>query len=230
MIYAMLIDPDPAIAAKQLQLIADHAEAGVAPHVDRLLPAIRASDANHLLTLLEMSMPALKELSYAQYKRFSHNAAQLITADQEVDIFEWVLHRVMTKELYPHFEGPQRYHGRIGDITKLAKEASKLLSMLASHGASATDSQLAAYNAGAAELGIDLPFAKQEKFDYKRMNETLAALRKLKPLAKPTLLKACATTVLTDSRISAHEGALLQGIAATLDCPLPPSIYASTQA
>jgi hypothetical protein len=33
--------------------------------------------------------------------------------------------------------------------------------------------------------------------------------------------------VLADQRVSAREGALLQGIAAALDCPLPPSIYAS---
>ena len=175
-------------------------------------------------------MPALKELSYSQYKRFSQNAAQLITADARVDVFEWVLHRVMTKELYPHFEGPQNYHGRIGDIRKVAKEASKLLSMLASHGHSNTDEQLTAYRQGARELGIDLPFAKQEGFDYQRMNEALAVLRKLKPLVKPTLLKACASTVLSDQQVTPSEGALLQGIAATLDCPLPPSIYTSRDA
>ena len=62
------------------------------------------------------------------------------------------------------------------------------------------------------------------------MNAALGNLRKLKPLVKPALLKACAATVLADGAVSADEGALLQGIAATLDCPLPPSIYRQTAA
>jgi len=230
LIYAMLIDPDERIAQQQLGFIAQQAEPGVPPHVTRLLPNVRTTDSAHLLTLLEMAMPALKELSHSQYKRFSRNAAQLITADAEVDVFEWVLHRVLTKELYPHFEGPQNYHGRISRIDKVADDAAKLLSILASHSHTDVQAQIQAYNVGARELGIDLPFAKQDRFDYQRMNAALGKLRKLKPLVKPTLLKACAATVLADGRVSADEGALLQGVAATLDCPLPPSIYRQTAA
>jgi len=230
LIYAMLIDSDPAIAQKQVALVVRQAEQGVAPHVTRLLDEVRNSDQAHLLTLLEMSMPALKELSYSQYKQFTQNASELITADDHVDVFEWVLHRVLVKELYPHFEGPQSYHGRIGNIAKVAEEAAKLLSIIASHSHTDTNAQLAAYAAGADELGIDAAFAKQERFDYQRMNNALAKLRKLKPLVKPTLIKACAATVLADGNVTAHEGALLQGVAATLDCPLPPSIYKQTAA
>ena len=35
----------------------------------------------------------------------------------------------------------------------------------------------------------------------------------------------CAATTTADGHVSALEGALLQGVAAALDCPLPPSIY-----
>ena len=64
LIYAMLIDPEEHIARAQLDLIARQAEPGVPPHVKRLLPSVKRSDHVHLLTLLEMAMPALKELSY----------------------------------------------------------------------------------------------------------------------------------------------------------------------
>ena len=39
------------------------------------------------------------------------------------------------------------------------------------------------------------------------------------------LIKACAAVALADGHVSGREGALLQGVAAALDCPLPPSIY-----
>ncbi len=226
LIYAMLINRDQDDASKhQLALINEHAETGVAPHVTRLLPAVRNSSSEHLLMLVEMSVPALKELSFSQYKTFTKNTAALITADKRVEIFEWVIHRVLTKHLHAHFEGPQNVHGRIGNINKLADDAAKLLSILASNSHQDTNEQLRAYNAGAAELGIRKPYSKQDSFDYQRLNNTLIKLRKLKPLAKPALLKACATCVLADNHVNAAEGALLQGIAATLDCPIPPSIY-----
>ena len=68
-------------------------------------------------------MPTLKELSYAQYKRFSANTAELIVFDQRVDIFEWVLHRVMTKDLYAHFERPHRSSGSYRVTAPLAARA-----------------------------------------------------------------------------------------------------------
>ncbi|MCR9259226.1 MAG: M48 family metallopeptidase [Pseudomonadaceae bacterium] len=226
LIYAMLINPQhDQVSERQLALIGEQAETGVAPHVTRLLPAVRNSTSGHLLMLVEMSVPALKELSFSQYKTFTKNTAALITADKRVEIFEWVIHRVLTKHLHAHFEGPQNVHGRIGNINKLADDAAKLLSILASHSHEDTNEQLRAYNAGAAELDIDKPYSKQDSFDYQRLNDTLVKLRKLKPLAKPALLKACATCVLADNHVNAAEGALLQGIAATLDCPIPPSIY-----
>ena len=226
LIYAMLINSDmDEISQKQMALIAERAETGVAPHVTRLLPAVRTSPSDQLLMLLEMSIPALKELSYAQYKTFSANIVALITADKRIDLFEWVIHSVLSKDLRGHFEGPKSAHGRIGNISKLADEASKLLSILASHSHSDTDQQLKAYAAGVAELGISRPFSKQDTFDYQRLDVALAQLRQLKPLVKPALLKACVKTVLQDSHVNAAEGALLHGIAATLDCPLPPSIY-----
>lgn len=229
LIYAMLVSRDiEDVAQKQLTLIAEQAEAGVPAHVIRLLPAVQASASQHLLMLVEMAIPALKELSHSQYKVFTANTIALITADQRVELFEWVVHRVLTKDLYGHFEGPQNVHGRIRNIQKVAEDAAKLLSILASHSHTDTDQQLKAYAAGADVLGLNEPFSKQDTFDYQRMNDALARLRKLKPLVKPALLKACASTVLADDRINDAEGALLHGIAATLDCPLPPSIYTQT--
>ncbi len=225
LIYAMLIDHDRQVADAQFATLNAQAEAGLSKHVAELRPLVAASDPTHLLTLLEQAMPALKELSTRQYKRFKDNAAALITADGHVDVFEWVLHRLLVKELQPHFEGPQRHHGRLRNIDRVAKEAGYLLSILASHSHHAPQEQLRAYQAGAQVLGLGEPFTKQEFFDYRRINAALGQLRKLRALSKPALIKACVATVTADGSIGTNEGALLQGIAATLDCPLPPSIY-----
>ena len=198
------------------------AERGVGNIVPPLYNQVRNLDELHLLTLLEMSIPALKELSTSQYRRFKQNCAQIITADGQVDLFEWVMHRILTKELHAHFERPSPSHGRIGNIDRVSDEAGQLLSILASHGHEDPNEALAAFNAGIDLLGIKSKFRAERHFDYERTNEALAKLRKLKPLIKPALLKACVATVSHDGQVTANERALLQGIAATIDCPLPP--------
>ena len=71
----------------------------------------------------------------------------------------------------------------------------------------------------------DIPYLLADDPNFSALNAALCKLRALRPLQKPRMIKACAATVLADGGASGRQGALLQGIAATLDCPLPPSIY-----
>ncbi|MFV2089410.1 MAG: hypothetical protein ACC642_02030, partial [Pseudomonadales bacterium] len=102
-----------------------------------------------------------------------------------------------------------------------------LLSTLSRFGQSNTASRAQAFNEGAKALELDLVFDASEDANFVRLNEAIRELRLLKPLVKPKLIKACAATALADGHISGTEGALLQGFAAALDCPLPPSIYSN---
>ena len=225
LVYCMLLDRDERIAVQQLRFIDRHAETGVPEHVRRLLESVQRTDRIHQLTLLELSVPALKTLSFNQYKTFSDNAARLITADGRVDLFEWVIHRLLVKDLHSHFEGGGPSHGRISRISKVSQDAGELLSVLASHSHDAPQAQSDAFQAGAVALEINEPFSKQAFFNYERTNEALAKLRQLRPLLKPKLIKACVATIMHDGHLNPEELALMQGIAATLDCPLPPTLY-----
>ncbi len=225
LIYAMLVQRDPETARLQWALLEAHAETGVPEHTRRLLAQVQATDPASRLALVSMAIPALKKLSQSQYQRFSQNTAHLITTDGTVELFEWVLHRVLTKELYAHFHGPQNHHGHIRRVGRVADEVAALLSIVANQGHDDSEVAQQAYLAGARALKLTQPFVREHQFDYQRLNAILGRLRKLKPLLKPTVLEACAITALHDQRISAAEGALLQGIAATLDCPMPASIY-----
>ena len=132
----------------------------------------------------------------------------------------------MTKELRPHFEGVRRVRARYRSTGNLQNECATLLSALARVGRDTIADQQAAYAEGALLLDNPLPMLTEADPNFVRLNDALDKLRRLKPLAKPKLIKALAATVLADGHITSREGALLHGVAATLDCPLPPSIYA----
>ena len=220
-VFAMLTTTEDAIGQQQLELLMRNCEAGMAQRVVHFSMQMRNASAPQKLTLLELSIPTLKTLSHRQYKQFMQTTAQLITADTQVDVFEWVLHRVLTKDLYGHFEGPQNYHGRIKNLARMHNEISQILSMIAVHGSSDPKAQIAAYTNAMTSLNMQGSANHLSTFDYEIMNAALGRLRKLTPLAKPALIKACVLAALHDGNINDDEYALLQGIAATLDCPLP---------
>jgi Zn-dependent protease with chaperone function len=226
LVHALVVDADSGSRQAQLARLDGHAEAGIREAVEMLLPAVARLDDPQRLTLLEMSLPALKTLSVEQYRAFSANLVALIKADQRIDLLEWVLHRLLVKELRPHFEGHKSRRARHGRLEAVADEAAELLGALAREGR-AVDAAGDAFAVGwqALELGAGQPRAPdQPDPNFSRLNRALAELRLLKPLQKPKLLKACAATVLADGQVSPRQAVLLQGVAATLDCPLPPTV------
>jgi hypothetical protein len=52
----------------------------------------------------------------------------------------------------------------------------------------------------------------------------MARLAKLSPMAKRTLLEACARTIDHDEKTSDVEIQILRGLAASISCPLGPSV------
>ena len=113
-------------------------------------------------------------------------------------------------------------------MEQVAGPAGVLLSTIARFGHEDPARQADAFSAGARALELTrrtLEFDPTDDPNFSRLNGAVSELAQLKPLSKPRLIKACAATATADGHVSGLEGALLQGIAAALDCPLPPSIY-----
>ena len=225
LIHALVLDDDAGARRQQLEHLDRHAEAGIRESLEMLMPEVRRCGPQQRLTLVELSLPALKTLSPQQYQTFTGNLIALIKADRRIDLLEWVLHRLLVKELKSHFEGPSRRRARYGRIERLAGETAELLSALARESDDPASAP-AAFAAGWEALGLDAvpPTASGEDANFARLNRALAELRLLKPLQLPKIIKACAAVALADGEASERQSALLQGIAATLDCPLPPTV------
>ena len=112
-------------------------------------------------------------MSKQQYQRFYDLIGKLIVADQSVDIFEWVAHRVLTQELYAHFVRPFRGSGRISRANKVQKQVGLVLSLLATLGSSSDDERRpvanwpidAASHTGAAGQSM----TRLDYFDYREL-------------------------------------------------------------
>lgn len=225
MIYSLLLAPDRDLLATQMTLLAERAEPGVPELILDLRTAQTRLPAGQRLALLQLAMPALKSLSEAQFRRFIATLAALIRSDGSIHAFEWVLHQVLLKELRPHFEGVRRRSAGQKSLSALAPAAATLLSTVARAGQDDSEAARAAFAAAAAAIDIKAgSFETEDDPNMARLSAAMRQLRDLHPLSQPRLLKACIQCVLHNGRIQDSERDLLHGVAAALDCPLPPLV------
>ncbi|GGY62600.1 Zn-dependent protease [Cellvibrio zantedeschiae] len=175
------------------------------------------------LPLLELSLPALKNLSTQQYELFRSAMSHVIHADEHIDLIEWSFFKIITHNLEP-----KKSAHRLVDLTQLKNEACTLLSVIANAGANSASNAQAAFNKSKSIIGFD-DLQLMNESDYNMMDLDLAInrLNCVKPLQKPKLLKAMSQCVLADQEITVVEAELFRAIADALDCPVPPLIVAS---
>jgi hypothetical protein len=184
------------------------------------VPAINQLDVRARLPLVDMSLPALRALSPAQYADFVKSFVQLVEADQQLALFEWALHQILLRHLRPQFESvrpePIKYYG----LQRLAGPCSWLLSALARE--SQHDDQ-AAFNAGAAHLSeVAVELLPADGCSPNALGQALRELAHAAPKLRQRLVAASAACISADAAINVGEGELLRAICDMLDCPMPP--------
>ncbi|HEX9181839.1 MAG TPA: M48 family metalloprotease [Burkholderiales bacterium] len=174
------------------------------------------------LLLVELALPALKQLPHKRRDAFLADVQQLVEADRKMTLGEFVQAMLLRQHLREGAGKPIRT--KYGKLAEVASDANVALSLIAHVSQSDT---AAAHAKGAAifgiALGAPLPVAE---LSTARVGEALERLRQLAPFEKPRLLKGCLEAAAADGKFRLAEVELVRVVAATLDCPLPPVIGA----
>ena len=224
-IYSLVLDKGQEVRARQLKQLQDHADAGVYALTLRLMPEMDRLDVKYRLPVLDIAMPALKQLSLSQYKSFKGNLTALIEMDSRVDLLEWSLQKILFSHLDAQFFKVAPMKARYSDPGQVRKEVELVLSVIARAGAENQSDMEQAFGAAAQALGLSgLALLAKDQIKVSDLDLALGELERLKPLAKSRFLKACVAGVVRDQRVSALEVELLRAFASALDCPMPPAI------
>lgn len=101
LVFALLLDGDAAIRQRQLAHLESHLETGLGAETLRLWPSVLATAREFRLPLVDLSLPALRQLSAPQAETFRTALSALIAADGRVRLFEWCLSRILLAGLEP---------------------------------------------------------------------------------------------------------------------------------
>ena len=230
LVYALLLSSDPQLRSQQLQLLAQNAGEGARQETERLLPDVADVATHAKLPLVDLALPALRNFSPGQYQQFSRAMQLLIESDHEIDLFEYVLQKVVLRHLDPHFNGARKPLIQYYALKPLTPDCAVLLSALAYAGQEEREKIQQAFRQGAQPLSyaarVEVGLLPAEQCDLEQVDAALNRLALAAPQIKKNVLAACAQTVAADGLIQETEAELLRAIADALDCPLPPFVEA----
>ncbi|MBC3862743.1 M48 family metallopeptidase [Undibacterium jejuense] len=224
LVFALLSDrSEPQAYAIQQSLVA-RLGAEKAALTENLLNHLESLQASPRLPILDLAMPALKQLSSENKAQLLSVASKLIAADQKMSQSEFVLQTVLERRLGP--QAGRMVKVKFNAVTALKSEVQLLLSLVArSH---SDDAQAGiAFQRAAATLP-ELAFQSRDllppaTLDFFVVRQALEKLNQLAPLAKPFLIKAvlAAATRPQQERMDAEMLDLVRGICAAVDAPVP---------
>ncbi|HLX94196.1 MAG TPA: M48 family metallopeptidase [Verrucomicrobiae bacterium] len=228
LIYAMLLSPDEKERATQLAGLAQRVDTAIQQKTGALFPDVTRAAAHAHLPMINLALGALRQLTADQFAQFSQTLQWLIESDGKVELFEFVLQKIVLHHLGPQFDQGRRDVVQYYSIKPLVPDCAVLLSALANVGSNDAAEIQKAFTTGMPYLRAPdetvLVLLPREQCDVKQIDVALNRLALAVPTIKKNLIEACIHTVGADGVILEAEAELLRAIADTLDCPMPPFV------
>jgi hypothetical protein len=233
LLYALLLSDDEAVRNKQLQELATATSEMICQETLKVWPEVQQVATRVKLPFVDVALSALRQFSPAQFQEFRRALKALIESDNEIDLFEYVLQKIVLRHLESHFVPGRRTVTQFYALRPLVADCGVLLSAVAYVGQDNATQAESAFAQGAQTLShaaqSEIPFLPEAQCDLDQVDVALNRLAQAVPQIKKNVLNACAQTVAADGIIREGEAELLRGIADMLDCPIPPFVQPETK-
>lgn len=228
-VYGLLLNDDCEVRSRQKQLILDSSRT-----VYELLEGIESLfgqvSVRSRLPLIELCIPALKQLKTQVAAQFFIRVKALVKADGKLSLSEFAIQTILQYRLAPHFQPEKKEPPQ---TTNIWPDTLVVLSALARAGHTNSTHIEYAFREGIQQLPKSVKRAIPSSLPNSSLNDVSRALSRLRltaPKLKQSVAEACAHTVLADAQTTDAEAELLRAILIALGCPVPPFVDAPLQA
>ena len=227
LVFSMLLSDDSDLRATQLEQVAQRTSPEIAHQAAALWPEVSIIRRRARLPVANLALPALNRLTAEDFRSFNEALTWLIRSDRRIVLFEFVLQKIIQRQVEAHFAQHKPGATQFYSISPLVPDCAVLLSALA-HASHPNPTEITkAFQTGAPYLRAGdaaLTLIPSDQCGLADVSKSLDRLALSAPQIKKNLLDACAHVVGADGLIHENEAELLRGIAETLDCPMPPFI------
>jgi Zn-dependent protease with chaperone function len=222
--FALLLDGDPAIRKRQLQIVHSTAGEAIAHYTEQLATLIQQAGIASRLPILELLQNSLATLSAPQYTEFRRTIEQLVAADQKITLFEFVMQRILLSHLDRRLLGQRAPSVKYPALRGIAPAAADLLAFVAHAGHRDAAAAAQAYAAGLQALGADtpIPLRERQECSVTLAGEALDKVAHSSPMVKKRVLAGLLAAAAADQQITVEEAEIVRAFAEAIDCPMPP--------
>ena len=224
LIYALLLEDDPGTRAYQRNRLASRAGGDALRGIDELASYVSSLGPAHKLPLLQLALPALRQLPQSALNPFLETLDDLIHADGRVTAFEFALQKLLIRTLALGRD-PGSAVTQIYSFNAVIDEISVVLSSMAHTSDNDALAAAEAFAVGAAQIKLienQLTLREPADCDVGPLDPALDTLATASLPIRQRVIAACAHIAGADGQILIAEAELLRAIAATLDVPMPP--------
>ncbi len=226
MVLVLLLDSRDEERAHQLETLRGIITAGLVDEVRRLEPMLAATPARLRLPLVELAVPALRQLRGAQRQKFVAAVEAMIDADRSRSIFEHALSHILLRRLVRDAGGHGHHDVKHRTVQSIAGNVTTILSALAWAGQQEPVAAAAAFAAAAHRVpgafATQVRLEPREHCEFDAVDRALTRLEHATPGLRHHVVDACAHCVLFDEKVTDEEADLLRALAEVLGCPMPP--------
>ena len=219
-IFGLLLNKDEKFLSKEVSFLEEEAGGEAKELALKWQAEARGLHSARKIALVEMALPTLRILSPLEYERFRDIMRWLIASDGQVELFEFMIQRVIERHLGSYFERKAFRNIAYHQFDRLLPEANILVSTVSEIGAGCVDDAEAAYLEATSDWKDRLD--RKGVSSHDELDEALDKFSQASPLVKRQILVACVTAAARDGKLSSREAELLRTIADSIGCPLPP--------
>lgn len=225
LLFALLLDHDPEVRIVQVKAL-EGAGRFLFDETQKAAAILATCPDAARLPLLDLALPALRQMSRPQWDAFRTTTHALIVADSRISLFELVLQRALVRHLGPVFGGTRAKGAPTAQLADRTTEVGLVLSALGhACGSDEPAAEAASFDAALRLLGGEagaISFSSRDDCPPEVIDRALRSLAGLVPQGKKRLLEAATACVVADRKVTVAEAELLRAIADSLDCPVPP--------
>nr|MBX2859337.1 peptidase M48 [Cellvibrionaceae bacterium] len=215
-VYALLINCKTEVRETQLNVLQSKLETSAFAALKPCLEFIGTLPRSLHFTLIQLCLPAIKQLSQTQFAAFKSHLMLLLEADNQITLPEYCLYKIVVQN-YQAVEFQSKY-----TLQERHQDISVLFSLVVYAGNSPSPG--GAFKAAINTLEVkDLSFKlSDENFGLQSVEDALSNLCEVKLPLKQNLLSAVAAIIGHDGEVDSEAAELFRAIGDILDCPVPP--------
>ena len=199
-------------------------------HIEEILESPSATK----IAIMDLCLPSLRSCSENEYDQFCDYIDMLILADDQIDLFEFMIQRIIKRHLDKYFGRVKKSNSfRFVSLSNVKKECTVILSAMAGVGSAVKSESLEAFNNGALILENEgsgnLKMLEPGSCGINEIDKALDKLERCSSTLKKDILVACGTAALSDNHLSCLEIELLRAVADSIGTPIPPFVFRESE-